>query len=278
MVTLIFTTPSRYAYDRRIAGIVRSILPRRGGGMVLDIGCGDGRYAHFFDEHYYVGIDIGDYDYSSVATPNRQFCRARSEAPPFTGGQFDLLFSSFMIEHVPDINITLEQFKQQLSPGGALFLSTGTQYASLTGEMHRLFWPESGESVGQAHHYFRKGRLSAILAEGGWCDIKERYIGGPLGLVIGMITMFLRLLSMKIRGERYLHGRDSNETGREKRRAGGPGRLIWRLMVPPLFLIQLLINEGTYWIDLILSPLRCSKFVVITARKPVESSDMDNRS
>jgi hypothetical protein len=181
-----------------------------------------------------------------------------------------------MIEHVPDIKITLEQFKAQLRPGGSIFLSTGTRYASLTGEMHRMFWPGSSDEVGQAHHYFHRGLLAEILEGGGWTEVKERYVGGPLGLVIGMVTMFMRLLMMKLRGERYTHGRNSNETGKERRKPKGLRMFMWRLAVPPLFLLQLAINEVTYWVDLIFLPLRCAKFVVVTARKPVESSDDGN--
>lgn len=267
MVRIIFTSPSRYAYERRLRGLLGGAVPRRP-ARVLDIGCGDGRYAPLFEGSSYTGIDIGAYDLSRMRSPGRSFCRASAETPPFVDGTFDLVFSSFMIEHVRDPRATLSRFRDLLSPGGTLFMSTGTRCASLTGEMHRLFWRECGASYGQAHHYFDGGELERLLGEAGFASVTMRHVGGPLALVIEAAGTFFRYLAMKARGLRYTHARDSSDTPEARRERSRFGKALWRAVVPPLFIVRIVLHEGSYWIDRLLSPLRCSKFVVFTASAP----------
>jgi 2-polyprenyl-3-methyl-5-hydroxy-6-metoxy-1,4-benzoquinol methylase len=267
MVRCIFTSSSRYAYNRRIGGMVSSLLPDSG-GEVLDLGCGDGRYAKLFDGRDYTGLDIGDYDYSAVAAPNRTFRKGSAEAIPFDRESFDLVFSSFMIEHVKDIRSSLGRIGELIRPGGAVFVSTGTRCAALTGEMHRIFWPGDGEEVGQAHHYFRPDELKEMFRAAGFTSISVRRVGGPSALLTEMIITFFRLLAMKLRGERYGHSRESDEAAKDRIRPRKRSSLIWKLAVPLLFLVRIILHELTYWLDLLLMPLRCAKFVVITARNP----------
>jgi SAM-dependent methyltransferase len=272
MVRCIFTSPSRYAYNRRIGGMVSPLLPGSGGD-VLDLGCGDGRYAKLFGGRTYTGLDIGDYDYSAVSSPERTFCRASAEDPPFEKNSFDLVFSSFMIEHVKDIHTSLGRIRALLRPGGAIFVSTGTRCAALTGEMHGIFWPDDSDSVGQAHHYFRPAELRELFEGAGFSSISVKRVGGPTALLIEMINTFFRLLLMKMRGRRYGHSRESDEAARDRSRPRRRASLLWKLAVPPLFLFRLILHELSYWIDLLLLPLRCAKFVVITARVPAVGQD-----
>ena len=267
MVRSIFTSPSRYAYNRRIGGMLRNLLPARGGD-VLDLGCGDGRYARLFEGRRYTGLDIGDYDHSSVEGPDRTFVRASAEDPPFENGSFDLVFSSFMIEHVKDIHSSLGRIRSLLKRDGALFVSTGTRCAALTGEMHRIFWPGAGDSVGQAHHYFRAAELRAMFEKAGFTSISVRLVGGPAALLIEMVNTFFRFLWMKIRGERYGHSRESDEAGRERNRPRKRSSLLWKAAVPPIFLVKIVLHELSFWIDLLLTPIGCAKFVVVTGRAP----------
>lgn len=252
--------------------MVSSLLPGSGGD-VLDLGCGDGRYARLFDGRTYTGLDIGDYDYSAVSAPNRTFRRASAEDPPFEGCSFDLVFSSFMIEHVRDIHSSLSRIKALLRPGGAIFVSTGTRCAALTGEMHRIFWPEDADSVGQAHHYFRSGELKKMFEDTGFDSISVKRVGGPAALLIEMINTFFRLLTMKMRGERYGHSRESDEAARDRNKPRKRSSILWKIAVPPLYLLRLVLHELSYWLDLVLLPLRCAKFVVITARVPASGHD-----
>ncbi len=277
MVRSIFTTPSRYAYNRRLPRMISPLLPKTG-GTVLDLGCGDGRYARYFDGYNYIGIDIGDYDFSAVSAPNRSFFRASADNPPFTGGSFDLVFSSFMIEHVRDIGESLEKIRSLIKSGGYIFVSTGTRCAALTGEMHRIFWPEEAESVGQAHHYFSSGKLVDMFNDAGFSEIRVRLVGGPLALMIEIVNTFFKFLVMRLRGRKYGHSRESDEAANDRTRPRKRSSLLWKFLVPPLFLFKLFFHEISYWFDLLLAHLGCAKFVVVTARvskMPGTGSEVD---
>ncbi len=98
-------------------------------GSVLDIGCGFGYGASFFDERYqYTGIDYYDH---AVAIASRDYPHARFQqmrVPPmeFQTDTFDNLMCGEMIKHVePDVALPLlQECYRILRPGGILFLST----------------------------------------------------------------------------------------------------------------------------------------------------------
>ncbi|GEM_PF-3000443 len=268
MVDVLVTSASRYSYNRRISRILKSIVPDMKNLLVLDAGCGEGEYFRLFGGNTYIGIDIGDYNFKRSLIDGAHFCRARIEELPFRHGTFDLVFSSFMIEHVEDIAAALASIGDVLKARGAIFLSTGTKWARYTGEMHSLFWKASDDSIGQAHHYFDVGELTNIIRDAGYKGVSACYVGGPFATCIELVITFFRLLIMKLRGERYMHGRDSDEAeSANEERNSGIAHFIWKLTVPLQFCIRLPLYEISYWMDLLLSPLRLSRFVVITANQ-----------
>jgi ubiquinone/menaquinone biosynthesis C-methylase UbiE len=268
MVRMLFTSPSRFSYDIRIPRIMKRFRDDRTGRIVLDAGCGDGRYAKLFRGKRYVGIDIGGYRFSPPAGEDISFCTASVESIPFQDETFDETFSSFVLEHVTSVSSTLSALYRVLKPGGTLVLSTGTKYAAAVGEMHRLFWKDTDESVGQAHRYFVVDRLVELHRQAGFTDIRAVTIGGPVALFLELITTFLRLLSSKLKGGTYTHARTSDEAEADeaaKRRT--KHGMLWKLVMSLLFVPRWFLHVFSFIIDLVLLPLGVSKFVVITARK-----------
>jgi SAM-dependent methyltransferase len=267
MTRVIGTSASRYSYNRRLPAILAEMHLDMRGKRVLDAGCGDGRYSSLFDGANYTGIDIGKYDFKRGLIGNAGFCRARVDEPPFENDTFDFVISSFMLEHVADVPGVLASIRSLLKPGGGMMLSTGTKWARPVGEMHHLFWRKQDESVGQAHHYFDLQELVKLHREAGFENVSVQLVGGPIAISIEVVIVFFRLLMMKIRGRRYTHRRDSDETGKAVQvRRNSIGHLVWKVLVPLQFCIRWTLYEFSYWVDRALLPLRCAQFVVIKAK------------
>lgn len=99
--------------------------PRR----VLDLGCGSGDSVDLFRRHDasidWVGVDIED---SQEARARRRtdahFVTYDGVRVPFPDGTFDLVYSSQVLEHVPDPQLHLREIARLLRPGGILIGST----------------------------------------------------------------------------------------------------------------------------------------------------------
>ena len=105
---------------------------------VIDFGAGDG----FYSENLKAGaaiLDGADISGELNSHPNRKHYKkfhvvdlASAEAPELIGrAQYDFLFSSEVIEHVPDYRMFLNNAAAILAPGGKLFLTTTTYSCAL---------------------------------------------------------------------------------------------------------------------------------------------------
>lgn len=93
---------------------------------VLDIGCGDGLFAHvLFADRVDTGIDpnqveleharkLGSYD---------RLLRCNGDAIPVPDNAFGTVFSNSVMEHIPDVDAVLKEAFRVLQPGGAFFMT-----------------------------------------------------------------------------------------------------------------------------------------------------------
>jgi SAM-dependent methyltransferase len=113
---------ARYYLDQVMSG---SDTPRH----VLDLGCGIGNSVDAFRSHDasidWVGVDIGD---SQEARARRRtdakFVTYDGTRVPFPDGSFDLVYSSQVLEHVPDPLFHLREIARLLRAGGVFIGST----------------------------------------------------------------------------------------------------------------------------------------------------------
>lgn len=137
-----------YRSAKVLAVLDRACVPIR--GRVLDAGCGGGGMPLSLAEHtaFVVGIDPVD-RFSDAGrrlarergVPHLHFVQADGLALPFGRGQFDLVLSHAVIEHVPDAVQYLRECRRVLVPGGFIYLSTAPYLSFAGAHLPRLKVP-----------------------------------------------------------------------------------------------------------------------------------------
>lgn len=101
--------------------LTREYLSAQRGGSLLDLGCGRGEFLNGFARQ---GFDAIGIDRSRPSSPKfsepvieADYERARL---PFEDGQFRVLFSKSVFEHIRDISSLLAECRRVLAPGGRM--------------------------------------------------------------------------------------------------------------------------------------------------------------
>lgn len=117
-------TPFAY-YGRRLRAVVRQLLQSATDGptVVLDYGCADRPYRNELPAgSEYVGADLPGNSEANVQL-------LEDGTVPLPDGEFDLVLSTQVLEHVKDPLRYLDECHRLLKPGGSLVLSThGVMY------------------------------------------------------------------------------------------------------------------------------------------------------
>jgi len=104
--------------------IAAGLMPA-GPRLVLDIGCGYGRYLKRLRADHpdaaVVGIDAAPGMLTRVEPP---IMVADAQAIPYPDGCADAVLAMHMLYHVPDIAKAVAEFRRILKPGGTLLVST----------------------------------------------------------------------------------------------------------------------------------------------------------
>jgi SAM-dependent methyltransferase len=89
-------------------------------GLVLDVGCGDGR---FLPPHG-VGVDLDEASLRIALSRSPRVARAGAHALPFSDSAFDTVMANRMLNHAGRIDDALAEMKRVLRPGGHLVALT----------------------------------------------------------------------------------------------------------------------------------------------------------
>jgi len=127
---------------------------------VLDFGCGEKPYKYILDNHIeeYVGVDVKETGSTDVVIEY-------DSSLPFPDGDFDIVISSQVLEHVEDVDLYLQECYRVLRQNGIFFLSThGTwQYHSSPVDVQR--WTSYGLRRLLQKHRFRIVDFVPILGQ-----------------------------------------------------------------------------------------------------------------
>ncbi|MEZ5400694.1 MAG: class I SAM-dependent methyltransferase [Bryobacteraceae bacterium] len=143
------------------------------GSRVLDAGAGECHYAHLFDGHRYIAVDLGIGDPSW--NYRRLDCIADLEALPIAGGAFDAAINLVTLEHVRNPARVVAELARAVRPGGTLLMAVPMEW-----EVHQA-----------PHDYFRYTchGVRYLLESAGFGEIEIVPAGG-----------FFRLLARRLLG------------------------------------------------------------------------------
>jgi SAM-dependent methyltransferase len=140
---------------------------------VLDLGCGAGRFLALLDDDA-VGVEIAE----AAAVRARRQGEVRligdDGTLPFGHGEFDLVWCSEVIEHVPDALGLLQEVRRVLKPGGRLLLTTPDHSWWRRVLISAIRFDVHFDPMGHHVRFFTRASLERLLREAGFDAQMER--------------------------------------------------------------------------------------------------------
>ena len=93
---------------------------------VLDVGCGEGLFAHvLFEGQVDTGIDLNPHELNRARELNgyKELIVCSGEAIPKPDGAYNTVFSNSVLEHIPDISPVLKEIRRLLAPSGRFYMT-----------------------------------------------------------------------------------------------------------------------------------------------------------
>jgi 2-polyprenyl-3-methyl-5-hydroxy-6-metoxy-1,4-benzoquinol methylase len=173
-------------FARRRAFLLEHVSP---GERVLDVGCGEGRFAAELARigAHPVGIDVAAEPLrrARVRYPELDLRKVEPEgAWPLADGSFDAVWAGEVIEHVTDTGSWFSEVRRVLRSGAVLLLSTPDH-----GRLQMLRWALTPRAFDahfnpRADHlrFYTRRTLTELLEDFGFHDVQVRGVGGPPGM------------------------------------------------------------------------------------------------
>lgn len=144
---------------------------------ILDVGCNTGGFLNYIDKHNnYIlyGTDI-TVDYISKLNPNIIARPGRAEELPFDKRQFDMVVMDQVLEHVVDLETTMQEAKRVMKKNGYLCISLpdASRYAE------HSFFPYYFFLMREHIHHFDLDHLQFLAEGNGFELVKYEQVDSP---------------------------------------------------------------------------------------------------
>ena len=162
-----------YAWERRRTLLLAEVRP---GERVLDLGCGAGAFLAALRDAgaQPVGVDIAEAALERARTnvPGADVRLLEDGVIPAGHGEFDLVWCSEVLEHIPDVAEALYEVRRVLKPGGRLLLTVPN-----TGLRVRLRFERHFDPLGQHVRFFTRRSLAHTLDATGFAPVRVSRAG-----------------------------------------------------------------------------------------------------
>jgi len=157
-----FPIQQRYVIEafRRLSGD----LPTS--ALVLDVGCGNGLFCEsLFGDRPVVGVDYSLGMCRLAEARGMQVYQADARALPFAAAQFDLIYSSEVVQCIEPLPPFMAELARVCRPGGRIIISTLNRSSLLRRAARftrRIFLPPSAENLGSLFMRSAEDMLAAV--------------------------------------------------------------------------------------------------------------------
>lgn len=132
-------TPAALAFERAVECEILAEQPFA--HPMLDIGCGDGIFAHIlFDEKIDVGIDpdLSEVEKSKTMSAYDELIVCYGDNIPKEDASFKTILSNSVLEHIDDLMPVLIEANRLLAPGGKFYITIPTDQLERNGLLARV--------------------------------------------------------------------------------------------------------------------------------------------
>ena len=136
------------------------------GERVLDLGCGAGRFLSLLDN--VVGAEVAEEAARRARRHGEVVLVEADGSLPFAHAEFDVIWCSEVIEHVPDALGLLQECRRVLRPGGRVILTTPNHGVPRRLAIAALRFEAHFDPQGQHVRFFTRRSLREILRAAGF--------------------------------------------------------------------------------------------------------------
>jgi SAM-dependent methyltransferase len=106
-------------------------LPGNKSQLILDAGCGDGKYAFYLGQHGYRNVHAIDL-FERIESGEFYYQQASLDSLPFNKSFFDFIYCNSVIFYLEKPERGIQEFNRALKIGGLVFITAHTKYSLFT--------------------------------------------------------------------------------------------------------------------------------------------------